>query len=228
MRNRLLWWAVPCTLLILLSAAVSQSGHSTRSLSVNGRVGEAIVYQIDGKSYVDLESLVHIANGSMSIKGNQITLSFPADNSTHTESGSVPANVLELSTQFRTESVQTLAVIKEWTNALVYAVQHGVPGDGSRMVIFHDRADHALRLAEVASSSDSDRDGLRLLTNQFHTLSAWSEKLIGERRRMDTGKYSVSEGALKKDETYQKIAACSKFLSKMLANGTYDDDSNCH
>ena len=65
MRKMLLWWAVPCTLLILLGAAVSQSRHSTHSLSINGRTGEAMVYQIDGKSYVDLESLVHIANGSM-------------------------------------------------------------------------------------------------------------------------------------------------------------------
>ena len=225
---KLSWWAVPCTLLILLGAAVSQSGHSTRSLSINGRVGKAIVYQIDGKSYVDLESLVHIANGSMSMNGDQITVSFPSGESSHAEPGPVPANPLAFSTPFMTESLQTLAVLKEWTNALSYAVQRGVPGDGSRMVIFHDRADHALRLAEVAASSDSDRDGLRLLTNQFHTLSGWSDKLVAERKRMDTAKYSISEDALKKDETYQKIAACTKFLSKMLPSGIYHNNSNCH
>jgi len=187
-----------------------------------------MVYQIDGKSYVDLESLVHIANGSMSINGDQITLSFPSGVGRHAEPEPASANALGLSTQFMTASVQTLAVLKEWTSALSYAVQRGVPGDGSRMVIFHDRADHALRLAEVAASSDSDRDGLRLLTNQFHTVSGWSDKLVAERKRMDTAKYSISEDALKKDETYQKIAACSKFLSKMLPSGTYHNNSNCH
>jgi hypothetical protein len=225
MENRLLWWAVPCTLLILFGAAVSQTGHSTRSLSINGHVGEVIVYQIDGKSYVDLESLVHIANGSMSSNGNQITLTFPPPGSAPIEPSSAADNTL--SAQFMTSSVQTLAVIKEWTNALSYAAQRGVPGDGSRVIVFHDRAVQALHLAQVAASSDSDRDALQLLTNHFQTVSAWSDKLIGERKRMDTGKYSVSEDALKKDETYQKIAACSKFLSSMLPNGVFHNDSSC-
>src|SRR3954451_17219975 len=55
MQKNLWWWAVPCALLILLATGVSQTGHSTRSLSVNGHTGEAIIYQIDGKSYVDIE-----------------------------------------------------------------------------------------------------------------------------------------------------------------------------
>lgn len=228
MRKTLWWWAVPCALLIMLAAAMSQTGHSTRSLSVNGHVGEAIIYQIDGKSYVDLESLVRIANGSMAFKGEQITLSFPAGGSTHTEPGSASADSLGLSTEFRTASVQTLAVIKDWTNTLSHAVQRGVPGDGSRVVIFHDRADQALHLTQVAATSDSDRDALQLLRNHFHTVSAWSDKLIGERKRMDTAKYSIAEDALKNDDTYKKIVACNKFLSKMLPNGAFHDDRSCH
>jgi hypothetical protein len=228
MRKNLWWWAVPCALLILLAAGVSQTGHSTRSLSVNGHTGEAIIYQIDGKSYVDIESLVRIANGSMSFKGEQIALSFPADGSTHHEPGSTSAGSPRLSSEFMNSSVQTLAVIKEWTNTLSHLVQRGAPGDGSRMVAFHDRADHALRLTQVAANSDEDRDALRLLTDHFHTVSAWSDKLVGERKRMDTAKYSISEDALKNDDTYKKIVACNKFLSKMLPNGTFHDDRSCH
>ena len=222
-KRTFLWWAVPCTLLILFGVALSQSRHATRSISINGHVGEAIVYEIDGKSYVDLESLAHIANGSISYGGDRITLSFPAGDTL-----SSTVNNPGLSTQFMTASVQTLAVIKDWTTALSYAAQRGVPGDGSRMVIFHDRADQALHLAQVAVSSDSDRDAMQLLTNHFHTVSAWSDKLIGERKRMDTAKYSVSEDALKRDETYQKIVACNKFLSRMLPNGVFHDNSSCH
>jgi hypothetical protein len=127
-----------------------------------------------------------------------------------------------------TASVKTLAILKDWTNTLSYAVQRGVPGDGSRLVVFHDRAGEALRLTTVAASSGSDQDALRLLTNQFNTLSAWSDKLVGERRNMDTGKYSISADALKNDDTYQKITACTGFLNKMLPSGTYQDDYSCH
>jgi len=226
MRRTLWWWAVPCALLILFGAAISQTGHSTRSLSVNGHVGETIVYQIDGKSYVDIESLVHIANGSISYGGDRITVTFPAASRAPEGHSSSPGNDAGLSTQFMTASVQTLAVIKEWTNALAYAVQHGVPGDGSRMTVFHDRATQALHLAQIAVSSDSDQDALQLLTNHLHTVSAWSDKLVGERKRMDTGKYSV-EDPLKNDETYQKIAACTKFLSSMLPHGVFQNNASC-
>ena len=226
MQKRLWWWAVPFAPLILIGAAVSQTGHSTRTLSINGHVGEAIVYEIDGKSYVDLESLVHIANGSISYGGDLITLTLPAADNASADSTHHP-NHGKLSPQFRTASVQTLAVIKEWTNTLAHAVQKGVPGDGSRLIVFHDRATEALHLAQVAASSDSDRDALQLLTNNFHTLNAWSDKLIGERKRMDTAKYSISENAIKNDETYQKIAACNKFLSSMLPHGVFQDNSNC-
>jgi hypothetical protein len=186
------------------------------------------VYQIDGRTYVDLESLVRTANGTMSFKGDQITLSFPAsDGDSAASDGKGPSDA-NLTAPFMTESVKTLSVLKDWTNTLATAVQRGVPGDGSRLVIFHNRASEALHLATVAASSGSDQDALQLLTNQFNTVSAWSDKLVGERKNMDTGKYSVSADALKNDDTYQKITACTRFLNNMLPNGTYQDDYTCH
>jgi hypothetical protein len=228
MRRNRLWWTFPCALLILLGVAASQSSHSSRSLSINGHTGDVTVYQIDGRTYVDLESLVRTGNGSMSFKGDRITLSFPAaagDSAGSNGKGSADSN---MSTQFMTASVQTLAVLKDWTNTLAYGIQRGVPGDGSRLVVFHNRGSEALHLAAVAASSGSDQDALQLLTNQFNTLSAWSDKLVGERKNMDTGKYSVSADALKNDETYQKITACTKFLNRMLPSGTYQNDYSCH
>jgi hypothetical protein len=58
--------------------AASQSSHTSRSLSINGHTGNVTIYQIDGRSYVDLESLVCTGNGSMSFNGDQILLSFPS------------------------------------------------------------------------------------------------------------------------------------------------------
>jgi hypothetical protein len=222
-----MWWKIGCALLIFLGIGAGQSGHKNQSLSINGHSGEVIVYQIDHKSYVDLESLVRIGNGSMSFKGDQIILSFPmSDHVTgaHHDSGT---NQSRLTPDFQRAGLQTLSVLKDWTNTLSYGIERGVPGDGSRLVAFHDRAADALRLTTVAASSNSDQDALHLLTDQFNTVSQWSDKLVAERRSMNTGKYSISPDGLKNDETYKKISACAAFLNTMLPKGTFHDDYSC-
>jgi hypothetical protein len=222
-----MWWTLVYALLILPGNAVSQSGHKTQTLLINGHSGEAIIYQIDGKSYVDLESLVRIANGSMSFKGDQIILSLPNAEQSSSSSSSGSSNGSGLSVDFMRTSVQALAILKDWTSTLAYAIQRGVPGDGSRLVVFHNRAAEALRLTQVAASSDADQNALQLLRNHFNTVSGWSDKLVSERKSMDTGKYSISPDALKNDETYKKISACAQFLSTMLPSGTFHDDYSC-
>lgn len=228
MRTTAAWWKFALALLTLPGVAASQSNHKTRSLVINGHTGDAIIYQIDGKSFVDLETLVRIGNGSISFSGDQVVLSLPAADSGAVTTEAPRANNPGLSTDFMRASVQTLAVIKDWTNTLVYAAQHGVPGDGSRVVVFHDRGAEALRLATVSATSDADQSALQLLTNHFNNVSAWSDKLVGERRSMDTGKYSMSQNALSSDETYQRISKCAKFLGTMLPSGHFQDEYSCH
>lgn len=228
MRTKSTYWISACVVLMLLlpGQAASQSRHESQPVSINGHDGEAIVYQIEGKSYIDLESLVRIANGSMSFKGKQIVINLPGSEQAY--ASEVPSSSSGLSQEFMRSSVGTLAILKNWTNTLAYGIQRGVPGDGSRMVIFRDKSAEALRLTQIAASSGSDQDALQLLTNHFNMVSAWSDKLVAERRRMDTGKYSMSQDALKNDEAFQKIDACTKFLSTMLPNGVFQDNYACH
>jgi hypothetical protein len=212
--------------IILTGIAAAQSQYQQKTLVINGHTGDAMVYQIDGKSYIDLESLVRIANGSLSFSGGKIVLTIPAGGETqaHPPDQAAPG----LSDNFIRAALQDVATMKEWTTTLAYAVQRGVPGDGSRLVTFHDRAADQLRLAKVAASNDSDQSALRLLTNHFNVVSAWSDKLVAERKRMDTGKYSIDPNALANDETYQKITGCSKFLNAMLPSGHFHDDRVCN
>lgn len=236
MRTRSLFWRLGLASLILLGVALSQSSHKTRSVAINGHTGEAVVYQIDGKSFVDLESLVRIGNGSISFRGEQIILTFQnADNASDNSAvsgaavvGTAHTNNPGLTPDFMRAAVQTITIIKDWTDKLTFAAQRGVPGDGSRVVLFHDRAAEALRLAKVAAASDPDQNALALLTNHFNTVSGWSDKLVRERRNMDTGKYSMSEDAFRGDATYQKISSCNNFLSSMLPGGQFEDDNSCH
>ena len=51
-------------------------------LIVNGQTGQVTVVQMNGRSYVDLETLARIANGSLGFSGNQITLTLPVAAST--------------------------------------------------------------------------------------------------------------------------------------------------
>jgi hypothetical protein len=104
-RNRL-WWTFPCALLILLGVAASQSSHSTRTLSINGHTGNVTIYRINGRSYVDLESLVRTGNGSMSFKGDQIVLSFPGRDGDSIASGMKGSADSNLTAQLTTGSVK--------------------------------------------------------------------------------------------------------------------------
>jgi len=215
-------------LLILSITALAQSEHSTRTIVVNGHTGEATIYRIDGKSFVDLESLVQIANGTMGFKGNQITLIFPASNRAQKPTAATANRPsTEMSTDFMKAGVEFISDIKTWTNALTYAVQKGVPGDGSRIVILHDRAAEGLRIARVSVRNESDNNAFQLLATHFADVKKWSDSLIGERKSMDTGKYSMSQDALERDPTYQRITSCTRFLGTMVPSGHYQDDSNC-
>src|SRR5271170_4822921 len=64
-------------LLVLPLLALSQAAQETRTIIVNGQSGQVAVVQFNGRSYVDLEALARIANGSLGFNGNQITLTLP-------------------------------------------------------------------------------------------------------------------------------------------------------
>jgi hypothetical protein len=214
---------------LMFAALAAAQSEQRQTVVINGHTGEIIVYQISGKSFVDLESLVRIANGSVSFQRNQIVLTFPSAQPTNsTVATTAPEPVTTgMSTDFMKAALQTLSVTTDWTNTLAYAAQRGVPGDGSRLVVFHGRATEALRLAQVAASSPSDQNALQLLTNHVNAVQNWNDTLVSQRKSMDTGQYSMTPNSMQSDPAYQKITACSKFLSTMLPSGQFQDDSSC-
>jgi hypothetical protein len=219
---------VSIVLLLFSGNALAQSDHVQRTIVVNGHSGEATIYQIDGKSFIDLETLVKISNGTIAFQGNQITVLLPGPQEAQNAQASEPkANPPGMSTEFMRSGVGFVSAIKAWTNALTYAVQKGVPGDGSRIVILRDQAAEALRMAKVSISTESDNHSYQLLSTHFDDVHNWSDRLIGERKSMETGKYSMSTDALANDSTYQRITGCTKFLGTMIPSGHYQDNANC-
>jgi hypothetical protein len=228
MCSRSTLWRVALALVVLAGPAVSQSSHKLRAIEINGHTGETIVYHIDGKTFIELESLVRIGHGFISFRNDQIVLTLPpaSDNTNHEPSETMKNNA-NMSSEFMRAAVQEVGIIKDWTNVMAYAVQRGTPGDGARLQVFRDRAAEGLRLAKVSVNSDSDHSAHILLAHLFDAVSGWTDKLVRERSSMDTGKYSMTENALGKDESYRKISTCATFLGNMLPGGHFQDDGSC-
>jgi len=113
-------WLILLVLLIIPGLALAQAVQQSRTLIVNGQSGQVKVMEIDGRSYVDLESLARIANGTLGFSGNQITLTLPssaAGTASAAAPSSPPANS-GFSKEFLRASIEEMAVIREWRSAL--------------------------------------------------------------------------------------------------------------
>lgn len=213
---------------------MAQHNRPGRILVIDGKPGQAAVVEIGGRAYVDIEGLTQIAHGSLSFKADRIVLSLPTSdlNSPTAEVQEEPAHspIVDsgLSRTFMLAGIEEIATMREWANTLAYAIENGYPITDHWATQSREQAAHDLALAAAAASNESDRNALQLLTNQFETVREWSNKLLQERKTMDTAKYAISDNALREDRTSQKIIACGHFLATMIGSGSFKDDPSCH
>src|SRR5260370_35072323 len=59
-------------------------------LVVNGKNAGPVIRQIDGRSYVDIETLAQFTNGAVTIQRHRIVVTIPASGSASTAIGSPP------------------------------------------------------------------------------------------------------------------------------------------
>src|ERR1035437_5955520 len=108
--------AVPGLLTVNGSA---QTLQKATTFTIAGHPGEAQILQINGKSYIDIETLARLTQGSLSFKGNQTTLTLPPSD------GEAPAATPHAKAGFSTAFVQAgieeLSMIREWRIAIVHA-----------------------------------------------------------------------------------------------------------
>ena len=237
MRNSTTCIGTVLLIFVLGPMALSQSKVQERTVIVNGHSGRAMIYEIDGRSFIDLNALAQITNATLSFRGTEISLTIPfsevgtlpgdAASRQHVQHG-IESGANALSSNFMTAAIQDLALIRDWGTTLALAITKGAPGDGSRLVVPRDRAAEGLRLAKVSVTTDGDRYAMQLLTNHFDNVRTWQEHLVTARKSMSTANYSMSEDALSRDPVFQKLATCSEFLGTMLPNGTFSDNSACH
>jgi len=216
------------TALCVLTPA--QIPSEKKPVVVNGHSGEVALGRINGHACIDLEDLVRVANGSLGLQGDQISLTLPAASAKppaptiDAEAGSHTA----LSQGFVKAGIETNAELRELAAALAYMIQNGYGVTEQYMTEQRQQTGHTLNLAKVAASAPPDKDALQLLNNQFNAVWEWSDKLYEARKSMDTAKYAISSDALRNEPASQKIIRCSRFLDQMLVSGEYQDDVSCH
>lgn len=211
-------------ILIVPALALSQAAQQSRTLTVNGQPGQVAVVQMNGHSYVDLEALARVANGSLSFNGNQITLTLPSATSTAAADPSAsPTANAGLSKGFLKAGIEAMSMVREWHSALANAIQNGFPIAADWLAGYRNQAATALRQASVATSTDSDQNAYQLLSNEFNNMKALSNQYVAARQSLDY----IAPDALATDPLNQKIVNCGHSLAAMAANGQFADDGSC-
>ena len=208
--------------LVLPGLAWQQAAQQNQTLIVSGQPGQTPVLQINGKSYVDITALARLINGSLSFKGNQVTLTLPGAADSTPPPASQPTSAF--SKDFLRAGIEYMSVIREWRSALIDAVQNGYPVTDAFAASYRGQASTSLRLASVAASTDSDHSAFQLLSNEFDNMQKLSNKVLAARKNMNY----ISADALKDDALNQQILSCARSLAAMASSGQFQDDGSCH
>jgi hypothetical protein len=244
---------------LVLAIPVSLFGQSipNKTLVVNGKTVEAAVRQIDGHSFVDVETVAQLTNGTFIVDPHQVVLNIPVANpstaaatpakpaakstaATAVESAapavaaSAPVTIVApaepppgISRGFATAAIGAVADMREWRGATSAMITHGLALGDAWAESYHERVQEGLRQAQLAAVTDSDRSALQLLQSEADNLTTWWNGVLAARQSLN-GAATVDPDALQNDAALAKIRSCSQFLNSMLVSGTFADNSNCH
>jgi hypothetical protein len=212
-------------LILFVSETVAQD-TPTRTLIVNGKTVDAGVLLVEGRSYVDIEGLAKGMGGSVTFEADQISLTIPGQLPSAAPQ-STPQNQEGMSKDLQKIAVFTLAEMREWRGAIGTVVTSGMPVVGTWSQDYHDRVEADLMQATLAASTDSDRQALPLLQQEFALLTEWADTVLEERKALNAAR-TIDPNSLQNDQSLARISKCGQFLSAMIVSGTFSDDSSCH
>jgi hypothetical protein len=212
--------------LMLAGAAFAQNAPEKKTLVVNGRTADGAVVQIDGHSYVDVDTLARIMNAAVSFEPGRVILTVPT-----VEAGAKPERPAPgLSKDFARAGISQLAVMWEWKGAIASAIRSGVAGGNWLGPWLHDyrvRAEGSLSQTSLAAKTESDQKALQLLKNELASLGEWDGNTQATIHSLN-GEQTVNPAAAQNDPLLTKISECGSFLSAMLVGGEFADNPSCH
>jgi hypothetical protein len=204
----------------MLAAAQTQQGGT---LTIAGQPDQAPTIKINGKSYVDIESLARITHGSVKFQGSQTILTLPGSASTAAASVQ-PVKMPQLSGGYLSAEIEALTQSREWRAALAGAVQNNYPVTESWVGGLRRTAEAKLQLAIAAATTDQDQKAVELLKNVFTATQQISDQfLLMHTQANYTPPDSFDNNALDK-----KILSCQAALVSMAATKQFQDEPSCH
>jgi hypothetical protein len=211
-----------------LAGVLSAQKMSDKKLVVNGKTMAGTVRQIDGHSYVDIETLGQIINGTVTFEPNRVVLTIPGSYSPGPNAdATTPQTTQRLSKDFASAANFAVADMKEWKGALATMVTFGLAAGGGWAQEYHNRVETSVTQASVAAVTESDRNAFQLLNNEFATLANWASDIVAERHALN-GARTVDPNSLQNDRVLAKISDCGRFLNSMLVSGAFIDNPSCH
>jgi hypothetical protein len=200
--------------------------RQAETLVVSGHAGSVPVIQINGRSYVEVESLARLANGSLKFTGNQIALTLSA-----TAANEKPVAALAdvaagngFSKQFLQTGIEEMSTIREWHSVLASAIENQYPITEGGLRRYQVESMTSLRLIQAAAKIDSDKKAAQLITGLYQKMEQLSDKYLKTRANMTY----IAPDTLKNDPLDESIVACGKALGVMAASGQFVDVPACH
>jgi hypothetical protein len=206
---------------------------TTKTLIVNGKSSGAVVREIDGHTYIEIEALARATNGIVTIEATRVLLTIPVGSTVVTSAAGVPPNVAPtpvergLSVDFKRAAIAELSEMREWRGAIGAMITYGLAASDQTASDYHDRCEDGLNQASVSVATDADGRAMQLLKNQFTNMTAWANQILAERKALN-GARTVSPSAQQNDRALQNITACGRFLNTMIVSGNSADDASCH
>jgi len=216
-------------LVLLLTLSGMLFAQSTNKiLVVNGKTAGVGVRQINGRLYIDLETLAQATNAVFTIEPRRVVLTIP----TASDAGTVATddstqNSQRLSRDFSSAAISALAAMREWRVAVRAMILYGLAVSDTWVQAYHQQTLDALRQAGVATSTEADKDAFQLLGSEADMMTAWANQVDAARQQLNGAK-TVDPNALQNDTQLAKIQSCSQFLNSMVLSGSFNDDPRCH
>jgi hypothetical protein len=207
---------------ILLLPLLVLVAQETSALLIEGQQGQARVIHVQGKNYVEVEGLARVTGGSLRFAGNQIILTLPGGaNSAPQGEQSVPAAAL--SRPFLSAGIETMREILEWHAALKTGIERGYPLSDVGFDNFRRQIQSSLKQTESAASTDMDQRALPLLTNEFNTMDALTDKYL----KIAVSRNYLAPNSLNTDPLDQKLLTCWQSLAAIASSNQFVGDGSC-
>jgi hypothetical protein len=202
---------------------MAQSPRTSGTLVIAGQPDQAPLVRINGKSYVDLESLARLTHSTLQFDGSRTILTLNGAGSLPAAAGTgTPAP--GLTQNFLSAEIAALAQVREWHVALVNAVNSNTPVTDAFAGPIKRQAEAKLQLALAAATSGPDQKAAELLRNQFANMEQMSDQLV----QTSAQATHISPDIFTNNALDAKILACQNTLSQSAASRQFQDDAQCH